>query len=414
MRITTFIVIASGEEMELRDFHISPLSPYTGQRLGSTSCRVNRILQWTTAGVVLSVCLTSLSCVREEASFSSPAAASGSIASTTTPAIEPLSPISMGRGLGAGIATMIADTDGDGELDIIEVCSANALCIQHPSKSTLSTTYSDPLWESLSLIAVEDTDGEPGAEVILLALNAQTGKVCVCVVHDRTTLMEPYSDTRWRTVRVAVVVDTNNVSGKEIVLFVREAEGTLMCVCIIDDRQHTIRPYIKSSWHSIQLGWIDDTDGLPGNELVLEAHDVNGNLVCVCLIHDQDNRLTVYSDTSWKSGAIALTADTDGQPGMEVIVAYPGYGAGGIAVISDRTEDTRTYTFFEDSPAIQQVGNFDTAQGVEICVYLSHQREYTLIVDRGRQEQAVHDCQPPGLHKINSLSDLLSQGPGFN
>ncbi len=79
---------------------------------------------------------------------------------------------------------MYADTDGDTAVDLVEVCDQNKLCIEHPSNSSSRMMYSHPLWEGLSLVAVEDTDGEAGAEVVVIAVSADKGTICVCVIRD--------------------------------------------------------------------------------------------------------------------------------------------------------------------------------------------------------------------------------------
>ena len=131
---------------------------------------------------------------------------------------------------------------------------------------------------------------------------------------------------------------------------------------------------------------------------MIEARDTNGDLLCVCIIHDDSNRLTSYSDSLWKSAAIYFAADTDGLPGVEIVLTYAVDGGGGVGVVRDHTEETRTYTFLGDSPAIQQIGDFDRAQGQEVCVLLSHRREYVLITDRVNQQQTVTDCMPAQIH----------------
>ena len=146
------------------------------------------------------------------------------------------------------------------------------------------------------------------------------------------------------------------------------------------------------------LGWIEDTNGLPGKEIVIEARNTNGDLHCVCIIHDDSNHLTSYSDAHWKSAHIYVAADTDGLPGVELVLTYADDGGGGVGIVRDRTEETRTYTFLGDSPAIQQIEDFDRVKGQEVCVLLNHRREYVLITDRENQQLTVTDCRPIQLH----------------
>ena len=79
------------------------------------------------------------------------------------------------RGSATGIASIYADTDGDAALDFVEMCDQNKLCIEHPSKSSSKTIYSHPLWAALSLAAAQDTEGEPVAEIIVLAMSTDWG-----------------------------------------------------------------------------------------------------------------------------------------------------------------------------------------------------------------------------------------------
>ncbi len=113
---------------------------------------------------------------------------------------------------------------------------------------------------------------------------------------------------------------------------------------------------------------MEDTDGVPGKEIVIEARDAQGNLFCVCIVHDKTNRLSSYSDTLWDSGTIYSVIDTDGQPGLEIVLTYAVDGGGGVGVVRDRAQETRTYIFHGDSPAIQLIADFDQAKGQEVCV----------------------------------------------
>ena len=238
-------------------------------------------LRWLFVALTLSLFAAILACSPEDTIHSPPVPASLSVNAvatdlgqrdgqkgtnqTTLPA-ESESSASTRRGSATGIASIYADTDGDATPDFVDVCDQNKLCIEHPSKSSSKTTYTHPLWEVLSLVAVEDTDGEPGAEVIVLAMSAGTGVTCVCVIRDRTNSIEPYAASRWHMVKVETIVDANGAPGKEILLIAHDSEGALTCVCIIDDRGRAFRSYIDSSWQSVGLGWIEDTNGAPGKK----------------------------------------------------------------------------------------------------------------------------------------------------
>src|SRR5918996_1505655 len=82
---------------------------------------------------------------------------------------------------GVANATWLADTDGDGTIDQVTICQTNKVCVFHPSNG-VTTTYSEPSWSSIAVNSVVDTDGNPGAEIILAATS--NGRFhCICVIH---------------------------------------------------------------------------------------------------------------------------------------------------------------------------------------------------------------------------------------
>ena len=174
----------------------------------------------------------------------------------------------------------------------------------------------------------------------------------------------------------------------------RDNQDALQCICVIHDRERAIHTYHSPTWSILGSYYIEDTDGRPGKELIVEIRDRNNGLVCVCIIHDQNEQAKTYSESHWHSGTVNQLVDTDGQPGMEIVVSYTSGSANGIAVIHDREESISDYSFSGDNPTIQQVADFDSAKGAELCVLLANRDALVLIADRTHEQMSVGACGP--------------------
>ena len=83
------------------------------------------------------------------------------------------------------IAYFQADTDGDGSREEVYLCRSARVCIKHDGLSSLSI-YSNPNWQTVSLVAGHDTDGEAGSEIVVVAISKDASLACICVIHERT------------------------------------------------------------------------------------------------------------------------------------------------------------------------------------------------------------------------------------
>lgn len=92
-----------------------------------------------------------------------------------------------------------------------------------------------------------------------------------------------------------------------------------------------------------------------------------------------------------ENGEIHLFADTDGQPGLEIVVAFRNGTGSGITIIHDVSQTSKTY-LFEEEHTIQQVRNYDRFSGDEICVLLPSREKFVLITDREEVEEAIDSC----------------------
>lgn len=287
-------------------------------------------------------------------------------------------------------ALIIGETNDDGLQEEISACEFNKICV-----TTLETkskrVYQNSAWQSVSLIALQDTDGDPGSEIVLLAYTREGLLACVCVIHDKTTSIEFYGGLGWGSVEVKTLANTDAIDGDEIIVHVKTEEGTLRCLCIIRDRDRTVREYGDESWTTIHIKEVVDTDGESGKEVIFESRDATDQLVCVCILRDRQHEIGTYADSRWRMGEVKLFVDTDGQPGLEIVVAFMNASDSGITIIHDISRTSKTY-LFEGGHTIQQVRNFDRSQGEEICVLLLSREEFVLISDRVQEQEVVESC----------------------
>ena len=291
-----------------------------------------------------------------------------------------------------GILLTQADTDGDDRSESIAVCETASICVNHPA-SGINHTYTNPHWDRVILVAVQDTDGQKGTEIVVVAQNADGVLTCICIIHDHSQTIASYLGPHWSTATVKSVIDTDGQPGDEVVLVASDSQLGLQCACIIRDRDGTYQTYMEPSWASIDINWVEDIDAHPGAEVVLEVRGTNGITQCVCVIHHPDDRFARYSDLLWQTAVVQMLIDMDGTVGSEIVVIYATDLDGGVSTIQDRQQSMKTIAFTGDHPSIQQVGNYDKAPGAELCVLLTNQHRYELINIRSGEHVKVDSCQ---------------------
>ncbi len=288
-------------------------------------------------------------------------------------------------------AAFLADTDGDGTIDQVEVCQTNKVCVQHSPPSGTTTTYSDPLWNTVSLDWVLDMDGQPGAEILVVAKNSSGALQCLCIIHDRNGSYASYLDPLWSAATINWVVDTDGRPGADIVFTATDSAEQLKCVCVLHDEGGAYTSYFNPVWASVNIYWAADTDGNPGADIVVEATTTGGTLECVCVIHDAVGTYASYLNPVWGSVITNWAVDTDGNPGVDILLSYAS-SAEGFSVIHDASQTLTTYSYTGQAPMIQQMGNYDGVAGQEICVLLGTINGYELITDRTGSHTPISDC----------------------
>ena len=310
----------------------------------------------------------------------------------------------------SGISFMQADTDGDRVLDAVEICRNNKVCIAR-GRTNEQIVYSEPAWVGVRILDVQDTDGRDGAEVIIQALDSEGNLLCLCVVRDANRSITTYQDGGWKSIVVQVVEDTDGLSGKEIVLLAKDPLGSLRCICIIHDRNGDIHYYHDWEWSSVKSLWPADTDGKPGMELVLEIQNGQDNLQCVCIIHDTTQQFTKYSNSSWIDGQVALLTDTDGQTGVDIVFGYRASFGSGIDVIHDRSGTIRTYPFRGELPSIEHVRPSSHHPGNDLCVLVGRD-ELVLLTERQLDPVSVSSCEQSPSQPSLTSTDMEGQRSG--
>jgi hypothetical protein len=95
----------------------------------------------------------------------------------------------------------------------------------------------------------------------------------------------------------------------------------------------------KSSWYPISgafaINTVADTDGRPGQEVVVVLPPSRSSTGGISVIHDRDRTTSYYPISG--DFAISKVADTAGQPGQEIVVVHGPW----TTVITDRTKSMR-------------------------------------------------------------------------
>lgn len=288
---------------------------------------------------------------------------------------------------------IMGETDGDGFLEEISVCEVNKICVA-TFETGSKRMYENGTWHTVDLIAVQDTDGEAGAEIVTVAYTREGQLACVCIIHDKAKSIEFYRGQRWSSAKVEALEDTDGIGGAEVLVQIRADDGKLQCLCLIRDRDRTVREYSDVAWTTVQIKAVTDTDGESGKEVVFESRNLDNEVLCVCVIRDRKDELAIYTDSQWQTGEVSLLMDTDGKPGLEIIVTFTRVSDSGITIIHDVSRTSKTYRF-TGKHTIQQVRNYDQSQGDEICVILPTLEKFVLITDRAQEQEVVESCEEP-------------------
>ena len=177
----------------------------------------------------------------------------------------------------SGIDTVYADADGNGVADRIERCGSAAICIylkDTAGQESSPRTYKNADWARVSIERVEDVNDIPGNEVIVKTVKPDGGFGCICIITAKDNSLVSYTDPAWFSVTIDSIADTDGVPGTEIILSVTNPKGDFHCICVVHPNSEShvaIAAYSNAKWKYVFVRWQDDTDGSPGQELILEV-----------------------------------------------------------------------------------------------------------------------------------------------
>jgi len=210
----------------------------------------------------------------------------------------------------------LADTDGQPGVEVIVSVATNGngpsgIRVIH-DRTGVQRSYDMPLGSSFAINTVQDTDGVAGGEIVAVVITNGNGPDHVRVIHDAQVFQRSYEMPRGSSFAINTVQDTDGNAGAEIVLIVLTNGNGPNHVRVIHDAQAFQRSYDTPQGSSFAINTVQDTDGVAGAEIVV----VLNNPFAIQVVHDRTVTVNTYSIGSFYS--ILATRDYDGRPGAEI------------------------------------------------------------------------------------------------
>jgi hypothetical protein len=185
-------------------------------------------------------------------------------------------------------------------------------------------TYTIPCNYSWSLFSFVNTDGEPGLEIVVEAVNSSNGitNKNLMIIHDRTQTINQYPDlgTLDEGFHLNAFADVNNEPGLELIYAKSVFDPFQYFIRVICDRTNSYRDYDLSNLGPgfyLDSYNITDLNGRPGNELILTRYLDDGS--CEYAIFDYSNE-QIHHYTIEAGWWVHNVYDYDGQPGNEIVL----------------------------------------------------------------------------------------------
>ncbi len=267
--------------------------------------------------------------------------------------------------------TLMGSWDLDGSGSLSNVYNSNVrggLSKIRVEKGTSSYDYFVEFYglaQSWKIMAVEDIDGQAGAEIILSVKYDSTHSRIQMITHRTHNSRDYYiggaaSTASWALMGVA---DVDGLAGKEILLNVSGSNYKEYKVLHNSAGYTTESSYSFNFGESVILltGGIIDTDGKPGAEIV-----VNRGGTQVYIIHDA-NRTTYTYNISSSAWTILGFSEMDGLAGNEIAIKNGAY----LTLIKDATRSSRDTYVSSSSWVFSKFQNYDGKAGNEIYLNVS-------------------------------------------
>ena len=222
------------------------------------------------------------------------------------------------------------DLDGDGFMEFVinERCDPNvyeSLTVMDDDGSIHDYDLPRDWWiaadssGSWDQDGFADTDGEPGKEIIVQAIDPETaGSPCrIFIIHDRTRTVTEYDfGTAPYSFSLLKASDMDGEAGDELVFSRCEdpVSGTYL-YRVLSDEKHGFRDYI---FRNSQLASVADLDGKPGDELHIRRYGETYPYDNIhTIISYRDDSIRHYTlEPGWSKW---IVFDCDGQPGNEIV-----------------------------------------------------------------------------------------------
>jgi hypothetical protein len=228
----------------------------------------------------------------------------------------------------------LADTDAQPGVEVVVVVAANG---NGPSgievindRLRVQRSYDMPRGASFAINSVRDTDGVAGAEIVLVVVANGNGPDQVRVIHDAQAFQRSYDMPQGSSFAINTVQDTDGNPGAEIVLVVITNGNGPNQVRVIQDARAFQRSYDMPQGSSFAINTVQDTDGVAGAEIVV----VLNNPFSIQVLHDRTATANTYSIGSFYS--ILAVRDYDGSRGAEICYNRSNQ----FFLITDRTRST--------------------------------------------------------------------------
>ncbi len=224
-------------------------------------------------------------------------------------------------------AILYADTNGDGVTDTIASAAdtyGDYVQIYHPNTGITNKYYIGSVstgLTSLRMVGTANTNGLAGQEVVVLATFSSGAQVIVIDDANAVKRSTSFGSGLASISVVSIINNTNGIVGNEII--VRTETSSLIpttSLHVVDDRNRVKRQYsFGTGLSSIKVVAITDTNGLTGDEIVMQLEASSSRSLAIQIIDDakattrqynQSNNLTLFT--------IVGVRDYDGQAGAEV------------------------------------------------------------------------------------------------
>jgi hypothetical protein len=214
---------------------------------------------------------------------------------------------------GSGTSQAVYNSVVSTEHSLITVTDTNGI-------SSYYDVYISGIGASWKLIGVDDLDGAPGLELILSVKTSNTSTEVQVISHrekklNHTAIGRNVADSSWSLLGI---VDTDGKPGKELVLNVVNYSGFFHHYEFIHfNGGITVSSYYENSATSaILLGdKFTDTDGIPGMEVIV---NVSGKFVRI--IHDKSQSTSYIDMNSYSAWSVIGFSDLNGVAGNEIVI----------------------------------------------------------------------------------------------